>query len=75
MAIHRERPDLRLHGFGVKTTALQSGLIQELLYTADSMAWSFETRKLGRNGNSWKEAKTWADRITTSPRQAAWVFA
>lgn len=75
MAIHRERPDLRLHGFGVKTTALQSGLIQELLYTADSMAWSFAARKLGRNGNSWKEAKTWADRITTSPRQAAWVFA
>jgi hypothetical protein len=75
MAIHRERPDLRLHGFGVKTTALQSGLIQELLYTADSMAWSFAARKVGRNGNDWKEAKTWANRITNAPTQSVWVFA
>lgn len=70
LAIKRERPDLRLHGFGVKTTALQSGLIQELLYTADSMAWSFAARKAGRNGNSWHEAKAWAERITTAPVQA-----
>lgn len=74
LAIHKERPDLRLHGFGVKTTALQSGLIQELLYTADSMAWSFAARKLGRNGNCWKEAKAWADRITDAPVQQSWVF-
>jgi hypothetical protein len=75
MAIHRERPDLRLHGFGVKTTALQSGLIQELLYTADSMAWSFAARKLGRNGNDWKEARAWSNRITEAPVQQTWVMA
>jgi hypothetical protein len=69
LAIKRERPDLRLHGFGVKTTALQSGLIQELLYTADSMAWSFAARMLGRNGNDWREAKAWAARITEAPVQ------
>ena len=63
MAIKRERPDLRLHGFGVKTTALQCGAIQDLLYTADSMAWSFAARIAGRDGNSWKEAKAWAQRI------------
>ena len=74
MAIHRERPDLRLHGFGVKTTALQSGLIQELLYTADSMAWSFAARKLGRNGNDWREARTWANRIIDAPAQTVWIF-
>jgi hypothetical protein len=63
LTIHRERPDLRLHGFGLKTTALSSGLVQELLYTADSMAWSFAARISGRNGNDWREAKEWTDRI------------
>lgn len=74
MAIHRERPDLRLHGFGVKTTALQSGLIQELLYTADSMAWSFAARVAGRNGNDWREAKMWSERIKNAPVQLVWLF-
>ena len=65
LAIHHERPDLRLHGFGLKTTALSSGLVQELLHTADSMAWSFAARMVGRNGNDWKEAKRWSDKIET----------
>ena len=38
MAIKRERPDLKLHGFGVKSTALSSGLVWQLLYSADSQA-------------------------------------
>ena len=63
LAIHRERPDLLLHGFGLKTTALSSGLVQELLYTADSMAWSFAARMGGRNANDWREAKLWGDVI------------
>lgn len=63
LTIHHERPDLRLHGFGLKTTALSSGLVQDLLHTADSMAWSFAARILGRNGNDWREAKKWTDRI------------
>lgn len=69
LAIHHERPDLKLHGFGLKTTALSSGLVQELLHTADSMAWSFAARIAGRNGNDWKEAKKWTDRITDRPIQ------
>lgn len=56
LAIKNERPDLRLHGFGVKTTALRSRLVRELLHTADSMAWSFAARKQGRDGNSVAEA-------------------
>lgn len=40
LAIRGERPDLKLHGFGLKTTALADPLIRESLYTADSMAWS-----------------------------------
>lgn len=62
-AIKSARPDLRLHGFGLKTTALSSGLVRTLLHTADSMAWSFSARKQGRNANDWREAKAWADRI------------
>jgi hypothetical protein len=74
LAIKQERPDLRLHGFGVKTTALSSGLVVDLLYTADSMAWSYAARRQGRNGNAWQEARAWAERITGAPRQMVWSF-
>ena len=63
LAVHAERPDLRLHGFGLKTTALGSGVVRGLLYSADSMAWSFAARKAGRDANSWREAKAYADRV------------
>lgn len=68
-AINGGRPDLRLHGFGLKTTALRSELVRELLYTADSMAWSYAARKQGRDGNSWLEAKRFADAICSMPIQ------
>lgn len=73
-AIKAARPDLRLHGFGLKSTALGSGLVRELLHTADSMAWSFAARRGGRNSNDWKEAKRWMDKITTAPVQRVWAF-
>src|SRR5262249_17395880 len=41
VAIKRKRPDLRLHGFGLKTTALASGVVRDRLHSADSMSWSF----------------------------------
>ena len=44
LAIKAVRPDLRLHGFGVKLTALADLEVRELLETADSMAWSFTPR-------------------------------
>lgn len=69
LAIHRERPDLLLHGFGVKTTALRSGLVRQLLATADSMAWSFAARMQGRNANDWREAMAFANTIETQPVQ------
>jgi len=69
LAIHAERPDLLLHGFGLKTTALSSGLVQELLHTADSMAWSFAARMAGRNANNWREAKLWSDVINAKQIQ------
>ncbi len=65
VTIQRARPDLLLHGFGVKTTALSSSIVRNCLHSADSMAWSFAARKHGRDANSWIEAKSFADGIAT----------
>lgn len=68
-AIHRERPDLRLHGFGLKLTALADPRVRVHLHTADSMSWSFAARmELSRRGkghgaNSPIEAAKFVDRI------------
>jgi hypothetical protein len=70
-AVRAERPDLRLHGFGVKQTSLLHPGVRAQLDTADSMAWSFAARKQGRDGNSWKEAKSFADRVQSSAARAA----
>ncbi len=55
--IEAHRPDLRLHGFGLKKTALADPAIRRMLWSADSMAWSFAARREGRNANDWREAK------------------
>lgn len=62
-AIKAERPDLRLHGFGLKITALKNDAIRELLYSADSMAWSFAARRQGRDANGWAEARAFEETI------------
>lgn len=64
--ILRERADLRLHGFGVKLTALQRPGIRRRLYSADSMASSFAARKQGRNANDWREAAAYTRRIESA---------
>ncbi len=63
-AIHQERPDLRMHGFGVKTTALLEPAVRHLLYSADSMAWSYAARReqSGRQ-NDWREAERFRLRV------------
>jgi hypothetical protein len=79
-AIHTERPDLRLHGFGLKTTALQSSVVRDLLHSADSMAWSFAARKREQDdrrrgipktgpskANDWREAKKFMEAIECQP--------
>jgi hypothetical protein len=35
------RPDVRLHGFGLKILALERPSIRDMLYSADSMAWHY----------------------------------
>lgn len=69
-AIKAQRPDLRLHGFGLKTTALSYAPVRAALHTADSMAWSFHARINGRNGNDWREAKAWAAKIEDRIRES-----
>ncbi len=73
LAVRSARPDLRLHGFGLKATALRSALVFDLLHTADSMAWSFSARKQGRNGNDYREAQRWMRGIEDVPRQMTWL--
>lgn len=73
-AIKEERGDLRLHGFGLKTTALAHPLVRSLLETADSMAWSYHARINGRNGNDWREAKRWVAAIESRPVQSVFDF-
>lgn len=62
-AIHSLRPDLRLHLFGLKLTALESLLVNFHVYSVDSMSWSYSAMKQGRNGNDWREAKSFIIRI------------
>lgn len=62
-AIKSARPDLRLHGFGLKRTALERREVRELLHSADSMAWSFAARYEGRNANDWREAQRYVFKI------------
>lgn len=69
LAIKRRRPDLRLHGFGLKATSLSSAVVRDALESADSMAWSFAARRQGRNANDWREAARWTSRIHQQPVQ------
>ena len=77
-AIARERPDLLLHGFGLKKTALGSLIVRELIYSSDSMAWSYAARREGRNGNDVGEAIRYAEEIAKmempdQSRMSLWV--
>lgn len=62
-AIKISRPDLRLHGFGVKKVALYDALVCSLLYSADSLAWSYAARREGRDSNSLGEALAYKEKI------------
>lgn len=62
-AIHAVRPDLRLHGFGVKITALRNQRVRNLFYSTDSMAWSFAARYNGGNANDIHEAVRYAAKV------------
>jgi hypothetical protein len=71
LAIHEVRPDLKLHGFGVKLTALSSAVVRDHLYSSDSMAWSYHARKNGRSGNDPREAERYVRRVESQSVQCA----
>lgn len=66
------RPDLRLHGFGVKYTALADSSVRRL-HSCDSMAWSFAARYEGRDGNSLDEALAYVRKVEQMPVQVSWL--
>jgi hypothetical protein len=68
-AISQVRPDLRLHGFGLKKLALRSDIVTRLLWSCDSMAWSYAARREGRNANSVSEAVRYVKQIAAQPIQ------
>jgi hypothetical protein len=62
-AIKKARSDLRTHGFGLKRSAIAHPVVRSLLYSADSVAWSFAARKQGRNANDWREAERFGRQV------------
>ena len=62
-ALKDTRPDLKLHGFGLKLTSISNLSISRRLHSADSMAWSYAARIEGRNGNDWREADAYRIKV------------
>jgi hypothetical protein len=61
-SIKNKRPDLRLHGFGLKLTALESSEVRESLYSSDSMAWSYPSR-FGKGDDSLETADNYLEKV------------
>lgn len=79
-AIKDARPDLRLHGFGLKITALASEAVRNELYSCDSMAWSYAARREGRDNHDWREAQAYQRKVNTlvsyvNPQRRLWEAA
>ena len=77
-AIKSVRPDLRLHGFGVKVTALRQADIWQRLHSVDSAAWSYWARRNGdpKDRNSVLACIEWTRKLTAtkpSPSQASMI--
>jgi hypothetical protein len=63
LAIKTERPDLRLHGFGLKLGALKSVTVRSLLESSNSMAWSYAGRKEDGSEHDPRRALAYAAKI------------
>lgn len=62
-AIKHARPDLRLHGFGLKITALENPNIRAMLDSSDSMAWSYGEWAAGGDANDPRSALRYCARV------------
>ena len=54
VALHDAFPGIRLHGFGLKTSALWNTTVTSRLESADSMAWSSRGRRAKLCGVEWE---------------------
>lgn len=61
--IKRERPDIRLHGFGIKSTSVADPDVRRVLWSSDSMAWSLAAFHRGGDKNDWREAERFRRQI------------
>lgn len=68
-AVREARPDLRLHGFGLKKTALQWAGVTDNLHSCDSMAWSYAARRAGGGQNDVSNALRWLEDVSRAPVQ------
>ena len=68
-AIKDERPDLQLHGFGLKKTALTSPLVNLYLKECDSAGWSLAERMKGGDANGPAGAHRYVKALENMPIQ------
>jgi hypothetical protein len=73
LAIKSERGDLKLHGFGLKLTALERASIRALLETSDSMAWSDAARKEGRSAHDAREGLRYCAKVQKLIEQPVFI--
>jgi len=73
LAIKSHRPDLNLHGFGLKLTALESPTVRSLLYSCDSMAWSFANRFEEGNGHDPRRALEYAAKVEALSSEPSFI--
>jgi hypothetical protein len=71
-AIKSERPDLKLHGFGLKITALGNDSVLDQLDSCDSMAWSLAGRK-DSDANDPREALRYCAQVETLTGRTTFV--
>lgn len=72
--IKKKVPDIKLHGFGLKITALKNMYLHSLLYSSDSSAWSYRARKQFNSPNRLSEAFWYLNRLNNSMNTKAHQF-
>jgi hypothetical protein len=65
LKIKSARPDLRLHGFGLGIRELSYGSVKNLLYSADSAAWTINARKRGFSPHDLDIAREYVNKVAS----------
>ncbi|MBW4591140.1 hypothetical protein G7B40_042195 [Aetokthonos hydrillicola Thurmond2011] len=61
--LNQARPDLKLHGFGLKLQAIQNPEVRSLLFSSDSFAWSFDSFHKNKNNDCPKLAENYSHQV------------